>query len=218
MPAMTIIEGRQDSGASFGSNSEAEANVGSPRLRIIEMARLGERDCRHLREDPPLYENCDRATVLACTLWAELRHAQQRINELEREADERVVRAEADTDERLGRVRAEIEAAFTRLEAELAEARQRAEGATAEAERIGREADEREADERIRTVEMDAETCFEQVRAGARDQVTRLEIELAEAKRRAERAEQWLVRIRQEIEGGLIPSFAPQRGRGPETQ
>src|SRR5438105_1408861 len=79
-------------------------------------------------------ENCDRATALACTLWAELRDAQRRINELEREADERlqqtkreaeerIVRAEADTDERLARVGPEIEAAFTRLEVELAEAR-----------------------------------------------------------------------------------------------
>src|SRR5437588_4924419 len=166
-------------------------------------------------------QNFDRATALACTLSAELRDAQQRINELEREAnerlqqtkreaEERVVRAEADTDERLARVRAEIEAAFTRLEVELAEARQRAEGARAEADaqinRIGRE-----ADERIRTVETDAERCFEHLRAGARDQVTRLEIELAEAKRRAERAEQWLVRIREEVDGGLMPSFAAVR-------
>jgi hypothetical protein len=38
--------------------------------------------------------------------------------------------------------------------------------------------------------------------------VSRLEAELAEAKRRAERAEHWLSRIREEIEGHLIPSFA----------
>ena len=69
-------------------------------------------------------QNCDRATVLVRMLSAELRDAQQRINELEREADERVARAEAETGERLGRAWTEIEAAFTRLEAELAEARQ----------------------------------------------------------------------------------------------
>jgi hypothetical protein len=38
--------------------------------------------------------------------------------------------------------------------------------------------------------------------------VTRLEAELAHATRRAERAEQWLLRIREEIEGHLIPSLA----------
>jgi hypothetical protein len=39
------------------------------------------------------------------------------------------------------------------------------------------------------------------------DQVVRLEAELVNAKQRAERAELWLSRIREQIEADLIPSF-----------
>ena len=53
------------------------------------------------------------------------------------------------------------------------------------------------------------------MRAIAEEQVCRLETELAETKRRAQRAEQRLVQIRQEIEGCLLPTFAPVRNRAP---
>ena len=42
---------------------------------------------------------------------------------------------------------------------------------------------------------------------GLIDQVVRLEAELVNAKQRAERADLWLSRIREQIEGDLIPSF-----------
>jgi hypothetical protein len=58
---------------------------------------------------------------------------------------------------------------------------------------------------------MEAATSFEQLRAGARDEISRLQLELADAKGRAERAEQWLVRIRQEVEGRLLPAFTRLR-------
>ena len=54
-----------------------------------------------------------------------------------------------------------------------------------------------------------------QVRAIAEEQVCRLETELAETKRRAQRAEQRLVQIRQEIEGRLLPAFTPVRNWAP---
>ena len=132
-----------------------------------------------------------------------------RIERIKNEADERVARAEADTDERLARARAEIEGTFTRLLAELALARQRADRAKAEAD-AQIEHVRRAAEERVRSVEADEERRLERVRA-ATEQVSRLEAELAEAKRRAERAEHWLSRIREEIEGHLIPSFAAVR-------
>src|SRR5262249_10768115 len=76
-------------------------------------------------------ENCSRATTLAYMLSAELRDAQQRINELEREATER-----------LDRVRAEAETALARLQAE---ADARLEQTKREAEdRVGRESAEAE--------------------------------------------------------------------------
>ena len=204
-------------------------------------------------------ENCDRATALVRTLSAELRDAQQRIRDLEREAkgrleteaalaqlqaefdaeaenhltrlqtelaearqraaeasgrvaqiekeaDERVRRAEAEADERIRRAGVESEAVFARLKREAAEARQRAERTEAEADQV-----RRQADEQIRLVESDAATSLEQLRAGARDEVSRLRFELAEAEDRAKRAEQWVARIRQEVEGRVLPAFARLR-------
>jgi hypothetical protein len=203
-------------------------------------------------------ENCNRATTLAYALSAELRDAQQRVNQLEREAaftqadarseqssaetpaptartkeqadkrarekaesrlarwqdelvqakesakqasveaavhiertkreaEERVACTEADTDERLARAWTEIERTFTRLKGELAVARQRADRVTAVAD-AQIEQVRREADEHVRA---------------ATEQVSRLEAELGEAKRRAERAEHWISRIHEEIEGHL---------------
>ena len=100
---------------------------------------------------------------------------------------------------------------FARLKREVAEAQQRAERAEAEAERV-----RREADEHVRRVEWDAEKSLEQLRAGARDEVSRLQFELAEAEDRAKRAEQWVARIRQEVEGALMRSSATgQRAQCP---
>src|SRR6516162_6029842 len=227
-------------------------------------------------------ENCDRATALVRTLSSELRDAQQRIRDLEREANrgleaeaalaelhaefdarvdqakqeaeervrrkltetenhltrlqtelararqrtaeasgrvvqiekeanERIARAEAEADERIRRAGVESEAVFARVKREAAEARQRAERTEAEADQV-----RREADEQIRLLQSDAATSLEQLRAGARDEVSRLQFELAEAEDRAKRAEQWVARIRQEVEGALMRSSATgQRAQCP---
>jgi chromosome segregation ATPase len=146
-------------------------------------------------------------------LLAELAQARQRaaeaggrVAQIEKDADERVARAEAEADERIARAGVESEGVFARLKREVAEAQQRAERAEAEAERI-----RREADEHVRRVEWDAEKSLEQLRAGARDEVSRLQFDLAEAEDRAKRAEQWVARIRQEVEGALMRS--PAAGR-----
>jgi hypothetical protein len=119
---------------------------------------------------------------------------------------ERFARVEGDTDERL--------AHFTRLEAEPASGRQRAHSAAAKANaRI--EGITYEADEYIRNAEADAGKRL-QLLSAATDQATRLEAQLAEAKRRAERAEQWLLRIREEIGAHFIPSLAAVRDRRTE--
>ena len=89
-------------------------------------------------------ENCDRAVTLAHKLSAELREAQDRINQLEREADglcdqflaeakavihevqsnadARVNRTIREADERIGRLRAEAQHQIGRLQNELAQA------------------------------------------------------------------------------------------------
>jgi hypothetical protein len=51
------------------------------------------------------------------------------------------------------------------------------------------------------------------MRAQVEDQFRRLEADLAQAEQRAERAEQWLLVIRQEIEGHLMPSFQATHDR-----
>ena len=58
---------------------------------------------------------------------------------------------------------------------------------------------------------LNAEESLEQLRAGARDEVSRLQFELAEAEDRAKRAEQWVARIRQEVESSLMRSSAAGR-------
>jgi multidrug efflux pump subunit AcrA (membrane-fusion protein) len=166
-------------------------------------------------------ENCDRATVLAQKLSAQLREAQSRVNELELEADglasriwaeaeaaiaklqfdanARFERAKHAADARIARVEAEVESRVRRLQAELAQAQQLTDRARADAqiaqERIARA--ETEADERLRRV------CAE-----IEDRFMRHKSDLAQAERRADRAEQWLVLIQREIEDHLMPSFA----------
>jgi len=139
-------------------------------------------------------ENCDRATALVRTLSAELRDAQQRIRDLEREAKGRL-----ETEATLAQLQAEFDAEaenhLTRLQTELAEARQRAAEASGRVAQIETEADERvaraeaEADERIARAVAETEGVF-----------ARLKREAAEAQQRAERAEAEAERIRREAD------------------
>jgi chromosome segregation ATPase len=179
-------------------------------------------------------ENCDRATALAHTLSAQLREAQNRINQLEFEADGLVdrLRAEAKTavaklqseadarvdrtnrqaDERIARQEAEAKNLANRLQGELAQAKQRAERVKAEADaRIERM--KTEADERVARVQAEVDERLGHARAEIEGQFSRLEADVAQARQRADRAEQWLVRIRREIEDHLMPSFGAIHGR-----
>jgi chromosome segregation ATPase len=180
-------------------------------------------------------ENCDRATALAHTLSAELREAQNRINRLELEADGLVdrLRAEAKTavaklqseadacvdrtnrqaEERIARQEAEAKNLVSRLQGELALAKQGAERVKAESDaRIERI--KIEADERVARAQAEAEERLDRARAEIEGQFSRLEADVAQARQRADRAEQWLVQIRREIEGHLMPSFGAVHGRG----
>src|SRR5262249_33910996 len=139
-------------------------------------------------------ENCDRATALVRTLSAELRDAQQRIRDLEREAKGR-----KETEAALAQLQSEFDAEaenrLARLQAELAQAGQRAGEASGRIAQIEREADERvaraeaQADERIARAGAETEGAF----AG-------LKREAAEAQQRAERAEAEAERISREAD------------------
>jgi hypothetical protein len=166
-------------------------------------------------------ENCDRATVLAQKLSAQLRQAQSRINELEIEADglanrmraevqagvakfqsdanARVERAKIEADARIARVEAELESRVRRLQGELARAQQFADRAKADAQA---------AQERIARSETEAHERLHRTWTEMEDRLIRLKSDLAQAELRAERAEQWLLLIRQQIEDHLMPSFA----------
>jgi predicted nucleic acid-binding Zn-ribbon protein len=167
-----------------------------------ELAQVKERDERLSAEAAAKVEH-------VAFLENELMHARQiareasveadaRIEEIKRETDERTACTAADTEERLARARAEIEGTFARLEAEASAARQRADRAEADAA-AKVELIAREADERVKNVDRNTHSLI--------DQVFRLETELVNATQRADRAEQWLSRIRHQIEADFIPSF-----------
>jgi hypothetical protein len=167
-------------------------------------------------------ENCDRAMALAHKLTAQLREAQNRINQLEieagglvrlrAEADTRVDRTKREADERVARLEAEAEDRVHRLRGEFAQAKQ-------DADRVKVEADARiagiktNADDRITRAVAEADERLGRARSEMEAQIRRLETELAQAELRADRAEQWLVMIRREIEGRLMPSFAAMHDR-----
>jgi gas vesicle protein len=173
-------------------------------------------------------ENCDRAVAVAQTLSAQLREAQDRINQLEREAeglgdkllaeakaiiqevrsnaDARVNRTIREADERIDRLKAETQNQIGRLQNELAQATRGIDQVKDEAgTRI--ETVKKEADARVDAVETEAKKRVDVIRRENEDKVTRLEADLLEAKDRADRAEQWVMLIRREIEDHLMPAM-----------
>jgi hypothetical protein len=70
-----------------------------------------------------------------------------------------------------------------------------------------------DAHDRITRAVAEADERHVRARVEMEAQVRRLETELAQAELRADRAEQWLVVIRREIEGHLMPSFAAMHDR-----
>ena len=173
-------------------------------------------------------ENCDRAVALAQTLSAQLREAQDRINQLESEAeglgdqlfaeakaiiqevrfnaDARVSRTIREADERIERLKAEAQDQIGRLQNELAQATQKNDQVKNEAgTRI--ESVRMEADARVNVVETEAQKRIDVIRRENEDKVLRLEADLTEARDRADRAEQWLMRVRRGIEDHLMPAM-----------
>jgi hypothetical protein len=166
-------------------------------------------------------ENCDRATVLAHTLSAQLREAQSRINQLEAQVDElasrlwaeaeialaklqtdadaRVEGTKQEADARVAQVEAEAKNRVRHLQDQLAQAQQLSDQATADA---------RIAHDRIARVEAEADERVSYTRAESEDRFIRLKADLAQAELRANRAEQWLALIRREVEDHLMPSLA----------
>jgi hypothetical protein len=173
-------------------------------------------------------ENCDRAIALNQTLTAQLREAQDRINQLEREADglgeqllvearaiiqdvqskadATVKRALWEADERIARLKAEAENQIGRLRNELAQA-------TRGTDRVKCEADKHiecvkmETDARVASVETDANKRIDIIRRENEGKILRLEADLTQAKNRADGAEQWVMLIRREIEEHLMPAM-----------
>jgi hypothetical protein len=102
-----------------------------------------------------------------------------------REAQHRINQLELEADGLVDRLRAQAETAVAKVHS----------NADARVDRT-----QREADQRIALLE-----------AATENRVGRLQDELTQAKLRADRAEQWLVRIRRQIEDHLMPSFTAMR-------
>ncbi|TMJ29264.1 MAG: hypothetical protein E6G96_10430 [Alphaproteobacteria bacterium] len=170
----------------------------------------------------------DRAVALAQTLPAQLREAQDRINQLEREAeglgdqlfaeakaiiqevrsnaDARVNRTIREADERIDRLKAEAQNQIGRLQNELAQATRGIDLVKDESgTRI--ESVKMDADARVAAVEAEAKKRVDVIRRENEDKVLHLEADLTEAKDRADRAEQWLMLIRRAIEDHLMPAM-----------
>jgi len=165
-------------------------------------------------------ENCDRATILAHTLSAQLREAQSRINQLEAQADgladqlwaeaettlvklqseanARIERTKREADERIARMEAEAHSRVCHLQDELARAQQLTDQA---------KKDEQIVHDRIVRVEAETDERLSRTWTEFEDRFIRLKADLAQAELRADRAEKWLVTIRREIEECLMPSF-----------
>jgi hypothetical protein len=171
-------------------------------------------------------ENCEQVVALAQMLSAQLREAQDRINQLEREAagvgdqllaeaktivlevrsnaDARINRTIREAEERIDRLKAEAQSKISRLQNELAQAIHAIDQVKDEAgTRI--ESVKMEADARVNAVETEAKKRADVIRRQNEDKVLRLEADLRETKDRAEYAEQWLMLIRREVEDRLMP-------------
>jgi len=173
-------------------------------------------------------ENCDRAVALNQTLSAQLRDAQDRINQLEREAHElseqllvearaiiqevqsnadcRIKRTLRETDERIDRLEAQAKTQISRLQNELAQATGGTDLVKAEAGKHV-ESIKMEANARVDAVETEAKKRIDVIRRENEDKVLRLEADLTQAKNRADGAEQWVMLIRREIEEHLMPAM-----------
>ena len=145
---------------------------------------------------------------------------------LQSDADARVARTKREADERIAHVEVEAKNRVGRLQDKLVQARE----ADARIEQIKIEADERvaraeieadarieqikiEADNRVARVEAEAKQGLDRGRVEIEDDFSRLKSDLAQAELRADRAENWLVLIRQEIEERLMPLFVAMRDR-----
>ena len=169
-----------------------------------------------------------RAVALAQTLSNQLREAQDRINQLEREADglgdqllaeakaiiqqvrfntdARVNRTIQEADARIDRMKADAQDQIGRLQKELARA-------TGEIDHIKDDAGKRiesvktEADARVDAVEADAKKRIDVIRRENEEKALRLEADLTESKDRADRLERCLMLIRHEIDDHLTPAM-----------
>jgi chromosome segregation ATPase len=164
-------------------------------------------------------ENCDRATVLAQKLSAQLREAQSRINELELEADglanqildkadAAVARLQSDASASVEQAKHEAAARIARVEAEAETRVRHLQAELAQAQQLRAKEDAQIAQERIERAETETNERVRRAQAEMEDRFTRLKADLAQAELRADRAEKWLVVIRREIEDHFMPSFA----------
>jgi DNA anti-recombination protein RmuC len=102
----------------------------------------------------------------------------------------------------MDRLKAEAQNQIGRLKNELAQPTQGIDQVKAEAgKRI--ESVKMEADARVDAVEAEAKKRVDIIRRENEDKVLRLKADLTEAKGRADRAEQWLMLIRREVEDHL---------------
>jgi hypothetical protein len=169
-------------------------------------------------------ENCDRATALAHRLSAQLREAQSGINQLEADgsaerlrtvAETAIVKLQSDANARIERTKREADARIAQVEAEAESRVRHLQGKLAQAKQLTDQAkaDARIAHDRIARAEIEATDRLSRAWAEIEDRLISLKADLAQGELRADRAEKWLVLIRQEIEERLMPLFVAMHDR-----
>ena len=125
------------------------------------------------------------------------------------DAENRVRRLQEELVQARDRVKVEADAHIERIKIEADDSIARAEiEADARIERM-----KIEADDRVARAEDEAKKHLDRGRVEMEGHFSRLKTDLAQAELRADRAERWLVLIRQEIEERLMPLFVAMRDR-----
>ena len=154
--------------------------------------------------------------------------ADARLKRTIREGDERVTELQAEAENEIGRLRNELSQAAREAHERVAQLQAQAENeigrlqndlsqATSDIDQLKADADDRvksvkrETDTRVASIENDAKTRIDVIQREHEDKVFRLETELTEATNRANRAEQWVMLVHNEIEHRLMPSVTAMR-------
>jgi len=144
-------------------------------------------------------EGDERVTELQAEAEKEIGRLQNELSQATREAHERVTELQAEAEKEIGRLQNELSQATRDMDKLKADADDRVEYV------------KRETDARVASMENDAKKRIDVMQRENEDKFLHLETELAQVTNRANRAEQWVMLVHNEIEHSLMPSVTAMR-------